>query len=419
MRPKIRGFTSLSPRLQGVSGRSGTVLNAGDSVTVTQNVLPCEVPPSSKLRIAIVGLNFGSDFVPIYQAHPDVAEVVVCDARPETVAKVAERFDVARRYERLEEVLAAEEIDAVHLLTPVPLHAEQSVAVLESGKHCACAVPMATSLDDLRRVVEAANRSDRQYMMMETAVYTREFLYAQDLLRRGELGKLTFLRGTYFQDLEGAYPDYWRAQPPMHYATHAIAPVLALAEARVERVCCFGSGRLRPDLQMPGGNTFALQTAILKLADSDLAAEVTHSWFQVARAYTEAFSVYGEQRGFEWQQIEEEEPILFTLGEADPARRGKPCKSERINPPFRPDLLPPELAPFVEGWHGGSHPHLVQAFVRSCVENRPSAIDAARSADWCAPGICANESSLQNGQPVAVPTFEATQNGATGDGGAR
>lgn len=59
----------------------------------------------------------------------------------------------------LEEVLADPTIDAVHLGTPIPLHAEQSVAVPEAGKHCACTVPMATSLDDIRRIVKAK----RQY----------------------------------------------------------------------------------------------------------------------------------------------------------------------------------------------------------------------------------------------------------------
>ena len=93
---------------------------------------------------------------------------------------------------------------------------QQTLAVLNAGKHCACAVPMATDIDDLRRIIAAERSANRNYMMMETAVYTREFLFVQDLHLRGELGALTFLRGTYFQDLEGDYPAYWRAQPPMH-----------------------------------------------------------------------------------------------------------------------------------------------------------------------------------------------------------
>jgi predicted dehydrogenase len=246
-------------------------------------------------------------------------------------------------------------------------------------------------------------------MMMETAVYTREFLFVQDLHARGELGTLTFLRGTYYQDLEGDYPTYWRAQPPMHYATHAVAPLLALARTRAVKVCCFGSGRLRPDIQQPGGNSFPLQTAIFQLAGTDIAAEVTRSWFQTARAYTESFSVYGDRRGFEWPQLEDEDPVLFTLEPVQPGRRGRPVTAERVPVPYRPDLLPVEIAAFTEGGgHGGAHPHLAHEFVRSIVEARPAAIDAVTAAHWTAAGVCAHLSAEREGEPVVIPDFSVT-----------
>jgi predicted dehydrogenase len=360
----------------------------------------------NRISIAVVGLGFGADFAPIYQSHPDVEQVLLCDSDETRLHAVGERLGIAHRCTRFEDVLASG-CDAVHLLTPVPLHVEQTLAVLDAGKHCACAVPMATELGDLQRIVAAQRRSGKRYMMMETAVYTREFLFARALERSGELGNLTFLRGTYFQDLEGNFPSYWRAQPPMHYATHAVAPLLALAQARAESVCCLGSGHLRDDIQQPGGNTFPLQTALFRLDKGNLAAEVTHSWFQVARSYTEAFSVYGERAGFEWQQLEDEEPLLFTLQPANPKQRGRHCTAARVAVPARADLLPPELARFAGGGHSGSHPHLVHEFVRSIIEGRASFIDAETAADWCAPGICAHESSLQGGAPVKIPSFTA------------
>ena len=265
---------------------------------------------------------------------------------------------------------------------------------------------MATSLDDLQQIIAAGKAAGKNYMMMETTVYTRQFLYVQELHARGELGTLTFLRGTYFQDLEGDFPIYWRAQPPMHYGTHAIAPLLALAQTRAEKVCCLGSGRLRPDIQQPDGNIFPLQTGIFRLAGTDVAAEVTRSWFQVAHPYTETFSAYGDKRGFEWQ-FEDKEPLLFTLEPVQPSRRGRPVTTTRVTLPDRADLLPEAIRRFTQGGHHGSHPHLVHEFVRSIVENRPPEIDAYTSADWTAPGICAHESALRGGEPVAIPDFRA------------
>ena len=360
----------------------------------------------SNLHVAVVGLGFGASFVPIYKKHPAVGKVTACDPNPELLQRVAAENGIESRKSTLDEVLADETVDAVHLLTPVPFHVEQTLKVLNSGLHCACAVPAATDLDDLRKIVDAEKRSRKNYMMMETGVYTREFLYAQQMIETGELGNITFLRGTYYQDLSGDRPDYWRAQPPMHYGTHALGPVLALAKKRAVKVCCMGSGTLHPHIQMPGGNRFPLQTGIFRLEDSDVAVEVTRSWFQTARTYTEAFSVYGDKSGFEWQQIESEDPMVYRLETPPPGQVWNDAPGERVKVPFRPDLFPEELEEFTEGWHGGSHPHLVHEFISSIAESRPAAINAIQSANWTAPGICANLSSLQDGDPVTIPAFD-------------
>ena len=113
------------------------------------------------MRIGVVGLHFGAAFVPIYQQHPDVEHVAICDLNEEVVQRVGDRFGIEDRYAQLDELLRDESIDAVHLLTPVPFHVEHTLAVLNAGKHCACAVPMATSLEDLWRIIDA-QRNERR-----------------------------------------------------------------------------------------------------------------------------------------------------------------------------------------------------------------------------------------------------------------
>ena len=359
---------------------------------------------TSGIRIAVVGLGFGRSFVPIYQCHPEVRSVAICDSNSDLLTRVGDEFGVGDRYTTLDEVLEDATIDAIHLLTPVPFHVEQTLAILASGKHCACAVPMATTLEGLQQIIDARNKSGKIYMMMETGAYTREFLFVKDMHSRGEFGELTFLRGSHIQDLEGDYPRYWHAQPPMHYICHAIAPILALTETHATEVRCLGAGQLRPDLQQPGGNPFPLETALFRLAGTRAIAEVTRSWFQVARSFVESFSVYGERRSFEWPLLEDDDPIVFTLDEERPVRR-RNASAKRVKVPFRPDLFPSELAPFTDGWHGGSHPHLAHEFISAIVEERAPGIDAAKAANWTATGICAHESALRNGEAVAIPFF--------------
>ena len=171
--------------------------------------------------VAIVGLRFGADFVPIYRSHPDVDEVVLVDPDSERRRDVARRFGLSDGYATFDEALADPRIDAVHLLTPVSFHADMTVRALEQGLHVACAVPMATTLADIDRIIEAQARGGGRYMMMETAVYAREYSYAQRMLHADEFGQLTLYRGHHIQNIDG-YPGYWLGYPPMHYATHAI-----------------------------------------------------------------------------------------------------------------------------------------------------------------------------------------------------
>lgn len=257
---------------------------------------------------------------------------------------------------------------------------------------------MGSRLEELRDVVGAVQASGKTYMMMETGIYTREFLLAKDLNDSGELGEITYLRGDYFQDLNANYPEYWKTVPPMHYATHIIGPMLALAGTRALRVSCIGGGRARAGIP-------PLQTAQFQLDHHPAVMQATRAWYQSAKQYVEGFSVYGDKKGFEWQQLEHEDPVVYELEPIHMTHRWRDCPGKRVPAPFRPDLLPYELRKHAEGGHGGSHAHLVHEFVSAVAEGRKSAADEVTAANWCAAGICANLSSERNGEWVTVPAF--------------
>ncbi|QJD85578.1 Gfo/Idh/MocA family protein [Cohnella herbarum] len=375
---------------------------------------------SKKIRVAVAGLRFGGAFAPIYHAHPDVEYVGICDPDEEQLKKYGDTFGFERRHSNLDELLQSDEYDAIHLVTPIPQHGKQAVDVLRSGKHCACTVPAATTIEELKSIVQAQKQSNKNYMMMETAVYTYPFLHAQRMLQQGDFGRIQFLRGAHYQDMEN-WPAYWMGLPPMHYATHAIAPLLAISGARATKVHCFGSGVMREELRRQYGNPYPVETAIYQLDKPNLSAEVTRTLFHTARSYMESFNIYGERASMEWH-MEDEEQILFKMG-ALMEGRGRSMSSERIKPASRPDLLPPELARYIThqieldpdnphqsvlqgNGHHGSHPHLVHEFVRSIVEERRPAIDAITAANWTAAGICAHESAMKDGQEVRIPSFD-------------
>jgi len=379
--------------------------------------------PQQKVRIALVGLRFGAEFIPIYQAHPQAEIVAICRRNKGELDKCGERFGISRRYTRFEDVLADKEIDAVHINSPIPDHAPQSLAALKAGKHVACTVPMATTIDELHALCAAQKSSGKTYMMMETVVYAREYLFVKELYDKGELGRLQFLRGSHQQDMDG-WPDYWPGLPPMHYATHCVSPCLALvgkpgSPGMADAVTCHGSGRIREELIAKYNSPFALQSATFTIKGSDVVAEVTRSLFDTARQYRESFDATGSKKSFEWQQVEGEDPVIHTKSSAEKPIP-EPEIAKRVKVPDYAHLLPEPIRRFTQpaaiqdadhlsflqgGGHGGSHPHLVHNFIMAVLGDRPAMPDAPTSANWTAVGICAHQSAMNGGEKVKIPEF--------------
>ncbi|HEY4977701.1 MAG TPA: Gfo/Idh/MocA family oxidoreductase [Candidatus Acidoferrum sp.] len=362
-----------------------------------------------KINVAIVGLGFGKEFIPIYQRHPHTNMYAICQRTQSKLDETGNELGVAKRYSDFAELLKDPAVDAVHINSPIHLHSSQSIAALNAGKHVACTVPAATSVEECRQIAEAAKQSGKNYMMMETAIYTREFLFVRELYTTGKLGRVQFMRGCHQQEMAG-WPGYWEGLPPMHYATHAVSPCLALVKAEADYVSCFGSGQIARNLEAKYGSPFAVESALFKVRGNSLSFEVTRSLFETARQYIESFDVYGDKATFEWTPIENERPVLH-VGE----------KPERVEVPDYAKLLPSEIQRFTTrgvyddehahlsfiqgGGHGGSHPHLVHEFVSSIVEGRPSFPDVYQSLNWTCAGICAHDSAMRGGELVRLPVF--------------
>ncbi len=362
------------------------------------------------INIAIIGLGFGAEFIPIYQKHPLANMIAICQRNKEKAEEIGKAFGIKKVYTDYDELLLDPEIDAVHINTPIQDHAEQSLKALRAGKHVACTVPMATTVEECRAIVAETERTGLTYMMMETVIYSREFLFVKEMYEKGELGKIQFLRASHQQEMAG-WPGYWEGLPPMHYATHCVGPVLALPKAQAEYVSCFGSGRIDENLIPKYGSPFAIETCHIKLKDSDLAAEVTRSLFNTARQYRESFDVYGSKKSFEWTLVEHEESVIHT-GETP----------SKVKIPDYAHLLPDEIASFttagvydsddnqhlsfIQGsGHGGSHPHLVHEFLTALTDGKSPYPNARQSANITCVGILAHESAMNGGEIKYLPEF--------------
>ncbi len=375
-----------------------------------------------KVNVALVGLAFGGFFAEVYQNHPNIGKLVLFDVDKKREEKLCEKMGISKRYDTYEDLLKDEDIDAVHLITPFTMHEEQSIAALEAGKHCACTVPMGLTVDGIKRIVEAKRKSGKNYMMMETTLYTYQYFYAQRMREQGEFGEIQFLRGCHYQDME-QWPEYWNGLPPMYYGTHALSPIARLAGARIKSVSCVGSGTMKPEYKECYGNPFPVECATVEF-DNGLKGEVTRSLFSTAKEYIEGFSVYGSQRSFEFMDKDDEAPTVTKLYEPTEGNRGGLTSTRRVQLPYYAEDLPESIQQFATGgcnfnplspdkpWfeemgsaHHGSHPHLVHEFMRSIVEDRKPAIDEIFGANISAAGVLAHESAMNGGNRIEIPEF--------------
>jgi len=367
------------------------------------------------INVAIAGLGFGAEFIPIYQHHPRARLHAICQRTKSKLNEIGNKFSIQKRYTSYKDLINDPEIDAIHINTPIQLHAEHTIRALEAGKHVACTVPMATSVEECKIIIDTVEKTGLKYMMAETVVYSREYLFVKELYKKGKLGRIQYIQASHPQDMEG-WPKYWKYMKPMHYATHVVSPVLGLLDTEAEYVSCFGSGKISSDIREKSGCPFAVQSCHVKLRNSDVSAHIYRSLFDTARQYRESFDVYGSKRSFEWPLIEGEDPVLHT------AKKPEYDIPERIEVPDYRHRLPKDIQYFTRygvydadeqahlsfiqgGGHGGSHPHLVHEFVLALLEDRDPYPHAIQAANWTCVGLLAHESSMNGGEIRKLPEF--------------
>ena len=361
------------------------------------------------IRVGIVGLGFGAEFIPIYQQYTGAECVAICRRNEQKLNELGDKFGIEKRYTDYREMLKDKDIDAVHINTDFAEHGWMAIEGLKAGKHVACTINMAMSIEDCKEIVRLEKETGKVYMMMETAVYTREFLYFKKLYQDGEIGRIQFMRGSHVQNMGlPGWDAYWHGFPPMINATHALSPLSDVLGKPYATVRCVGSGRVRDEYAKNYGCPFAVESAQYTFKDSDVACEVSRSLFDLIRQYRESFDIYGTKKSFEWEQVAGENPVIYTNYE-DAARIVVPdtdhmLPKEIAHFALKNQIVDAEHVSFIQGeGHGGSHPHLVHEFISAIRENRPAHVNAKVAANWTMAGLLANESAMKGGVTLEIP----------------
>lgn len=161
---------------------------------------------TTPLRILILGTgNMARTHAAAFQKIDGVELVAGVDRRSDVLADFCDTYDIANRFETLEEAIALNGFDAAANVTPDAAHHPTTLALMTAGKHVLCEKPLATNAADAREM--AALARERGLVGMVNLSYRNVAVLqrAAELVASGALGALRHFEVSYLQS--------WLTQP--------------------------------------------------------------------------------------------------------------------------------------------------------------------------------------------------------------
>ena len=348
-----------------------------------------------RIRVGVAGLRRGKGFVGVLAAHPGAQLVAVADRDAQVRDRIAAEFGLPRRCCDFDDLLR-EELDAVVIATPAPLHAGQSIAALEAGLDVLCEVPAVWDLEEASALVGAVENSAGSYMFAENVNYLDRTVAWKQFIDAGHLGAIFYAEAEYVHDCGPLFTHAdgtptWRASmPPIHYCTHSLGPLLAWTGDR----CVSASGLHTGSHVRPGLGTIDMEVGIFQTAAGGV-FKLLCGFSVVSEPARHWYCLYGTQG------------MLESGRSADSPDRGYVAtRHEQTTGPAAnvvPAVRRQVPSDAVAGGHGHSEWFMVDDWIRALLAGARPPIDVYAGLDMTLPGICAHLSALQGGQPVAVP----------------
>jgi UDP-N-acetylglucosamine 3-dehydrogenase len=147
-----------------------------------------------RLRVGVIGLGwFGEIHCETIIGIPNLELTALCTRTPDRLAAMGQKFGVAKTSTDYRELLADPEIDAVSIVTMWDQHTEPTIAALDAGKHVFLEKPMAHTVEDCRRILDAAARSTGILQIGHICRFNPRYRMAKRAIDEGKIGRIVSL----------------------------------------------------------------------------------------------------------------------------------------------------------------------------------------------------------------------------------
>jgi len=179
------------------------------------------------IQVALVGAGaFGVKHLDAMKNIADVKVISVVGREYDKTKEVADKYGIAHVATELAESLKIKELDAVILCTPTQMHAAQSIACLEAGKHVQVEIPLCDSLEDGQAVVALQKQTGKVAMCGHTRRFNPSHQWVRKKILVGEFNiqqmdvQTYFFRRTNINAL--GQPRSWTDHLLWHHAAHTV-----------------------------------------------------------------------------------------------------------------------------------------------------------------------------------------------------
>jgi len=285
---------------------------------------------------------------PALRDLPNCDLVAVSRANFEQAESFAKEFGARKWYRDWTDIIADEEIEAVYIATPVRLHAEQTIAAAEAGKHVLCEKPMAMNVDECDRMITACQANNVKLGI----AYYRHFYPAikriKEIIAAGEIGHPVIAQINAFEwfNPEPSSPRHWLIEksqggggPMLDFGCHRIEVFQNILGPITRTVSVLNTVLFERQVEDTGVAVFQFEPGTLGVLS------ITHA----ARQSQDTVAIFGSQGSIQVESLNEGTVAIKTSA------------GERL------EALPPAQ---------NFHQPLIDDFARAVIEDRKPQVDS-------------------------------------------
>ncbi|WBA42297.1 Gfo/Idh/MocA family protein [Hymenobacter canadensis] len=193
---------------------------AGPTVALATSPSTMQYDDQKKLGFAIVGLGkfAQQQMMPAFKECKHARITALVSGSPDKARKLAREYGVEEKniysYDNFDSIKDNPAVDVVYIVLPPGLHAEYTIRAAKAGKHVLCEKPMANSVADCQKMIEACEKAGKKLMIAYRAQFEPFNLDAIARIKKGELGKLRQITADHGRSVKPTEEpaEAWRVQ---------------------------------------------------------------------------------------------------------------------------------------------------------------------------------------------------------------